>query len=284
MNILVTGGSGFLGSYLVEELLKKNHKITVLDKNLPTFKFNKKIKFFKSDLLDKNIQRAVKNQDVIFHYAGISGIGESMLDPKTTADYNIIGTIRLLEQSVKFNIKRFIFASTVYVNSEQGSFYKSSKRASEDFVEEYKKRYNLDFTILRFGTVYGLRASKENSIHKIIDIALKKKRVIYEGNRKNIREYINVRDAAKMAIKTMNNKYRNKYIQITGSNKIPVTKALEIIKKELGYKSRIIYKNKKDAGHYIVTPENLKIKKAIRIKFRQTTPFNLGIREIIRSK
>ena len=145
MNILVTGGSGFLGSHLVEELLKKNHKITVLDKNLPTFKFNKKIKFFKSDLLDKNIQRAVKNQDVIFHYAGISGICESMLDPKTTADYNIIGTIRLLEQSVKFNIKRFIFASTVYVNSEQGSFYKSSKRASEDFVEEYKKRYNLDF-------------------------------------------------------------------------------------------------------------------------------------------
>ena len=284
MNILVTGGSGFLGSYLVEELLKKNHKITVLDKNLPRFKFNKKIKFIKSDLLDKNIQRAVKNQDVIFHYAGISGIGESMLDPKTTADYNIIGTIRLLEQSVKFNIKRFIFASTVYVNSEQGSFYKSSKRASEDFVEEYKKKYNLDFTILRFGTVYGLRASKENSIHKIIDIALKKKRVIYEGNRKNIREYINVRDAAKMAIKTMNNKYRNKYIQITGSNKIPVTKALEIIKKELGYKSRIIYKNKKDVGHYIVTPENLKIKKAIRIKFRQTTPFNLGIREIIRGK
>ena len=284
MNILVTGGSGFLGSYLVEELLKKNHKITVLDKNLPTFKFNKKIKFIKSDLLDKNIQRAVKNQDVIFHYAGISGIGESMLDPKTTADYNIIGTIRLLEQSVKFNIKRFIFASTVYVNSEQGSFYKSSKRASEDFVEEYKKRYNLDFTILRFGTVYGLRASKENSINKIIDTALKKKRVIYEGNRKNIREYINVRDAAKMAIKTMNNKYRNKYIQITGINKIPVTKALEIIKKELGYNSRIIYKNKKDVGHYIVTPENLKIKKAIRIKFRQTTPFNLGIREIIRSK
>lgn len=284
MNILVTGGSGFLGSYLVEELIKKNHKITVLDKNLPRFKFNKKIKFIKSDLLDKNIQRALKNQDVIFHYAGISGIGEAMLNPKKTANYNIIGTIRLLEQCVKFKIKRFVFASTVYVNSEQGSFYKSSKRASEDFIEEYKKKYNLDFTILRFGTVYGLRASKENSINKIIDTALKKKRVIYEGNRKNIREYINVQDAAKMAIKTMNKKYANKYIQISGSHKIPVTKALKIIKKELGYNSKIIYKNKKDVGHYILTPDNLKIKNAIKINFRQTIPFNIGIREIIRSK
>lgn len=265
MNILVTGGSGFLGSYLVEELIKKNHKITVLDKNLPRFKFNKKIKFIKSDLLDKNIQRALKNQDVIFHYAGISGIGEAMLNPKKTANYNIIGTIRLLEQCVRFKIKRFVFASTVYVNSEQGSFYKSSKRASEDFIEEYKKKYNLDFTILRFGTVYGPRASKENNINKIINVALKKKRIIYKGNKKNFREYINVKDAAKIALKTIHKKYANKYVKITGDKKTSVIRALEVIKKELGFTSKVIYQNKKEVGHYINSPENLIIKVAKKI-------------------
>ena len=93
-----------------------------------------------------------------------------------------MGTLRLLKLAKEFGIKRFIFASTVYVNSEQGSFYKSSKRAAEDFIEEYRKKYKLNFTILRFGTVYGERASSENIIDKILNKALKNKKIIYSGN------------------------------------------------------------------------------------------------------
>ena len=285
MKCLVTGGLGFLGSYVAEELIKQNHEVTILDKVSPTAKLNRKIKFIKADLLNKKkTELAVKNQDIIFHYGGLSGINESMIDPLKTAGSNIIGTIRLLDLCLKYKIKRFIFASTVYVNSEQGSFYKSSKRAAEDFIEEYKKKYNLEFTILRFGTVYGIRASKENSINKIIDVALKKKKIIYEGNKKNIREYINVKDASKIALKTIDKKYANKYVQITGNKKTSVIKALKIIKKELGINSKIIFKNKKDVGHYIDTPENLKIKKAVKINLRHSTLFNIGIREIIGNK
>ena len=285
MKCLVTGGLGFLGSYLAEELIKKNHRVTILDKASPKIKLNKKIKFIKADLLNKNkTELAIKNQDIIFHYGGLSGIDESMVNPLKTAEYNLIGTIRLLELCLKYKIKRFIFASTVYVNSEQGSFYKSSKRAAEDFIEEYKKKYNLEFTILRFGTVYGPRASKENNINKIINVALKKKNIIYKGNKKNIREYINVKDAAKIALKTMDKKYANKYVKITGNKKTSVIKALEIIKKELGFNSKIVYQNKKEVGHYINSPENLKIKKAKKINLRHSTPFNIGIREIIKNK
>ena len=285
MKCLVTGGLGFLGSYLVEELIKKNHKVTILDKASPKIKLNKKIKFIKADLLNKNkTELAIKNQDIIFHYGGLSGIDESMVNPLKTAEYNLIGTIRLLELCLKYKIKRFIFASTVYVNSEQGSFYKSSKRAAEDFIEEYKKKYDLDFTILRFGTVYGLRASKENSIDKIIDVALKKKKIIYKGNKKNTREYINVKDAAKIALKTMDKKYANKYVQITGSKKTSVIKALKIIKNELGFNSKIVFQNKKEVGHYVNSPENLKIKKAKKVNLRHSTPFDIGIRDIIHNK
>ena len=285
MKCLVTGGLGFLGSHLADELIKQNHSVTILDKVSPISKLNKKIKFIKADLLNKKkTELAVRNQDIIFHYGGLSGINESMVNPLNTTEYNIIGTIRLLDLCLKYKIKRFIFASTVYVNSEQGSFYKSSKRAAEDFIEEYKKKYNLEFTILRFGTVYGLRASKENSIDKIIDVALKKKKIIYKGNKKNIREYVNVKDAAKIALKTMNKKYANKYVQITGNKKTSVVKALKIVKKELGFNSKIVFQNKKEAGHYVNSPENLKIKKAKKINLRHGTPFNVGIREIIHNK
>lgn len=285
MKCLVTGGLGFLGSHLAAELMKQNHKVTILDKVSPIIKLDKRIKFIKADLLNKKkTELAVKNQDIVFHYGGLSGIDESMTNPLKTAEYNIMGTISLLELCLKYKINRFIFASTVYVNSEQGSFYKSSKRATEDFIEEYKKRYNLEFTILRFGTVYGLRANKENSIDKIINLAIKKNKIIYSGNKKNIREYINVKDAAKMAVKTIGNKYANKYVQITGNKKTSVTKALKIIKKELAINSKIIFQNKKNEGHYINSPESYKIKKAAKIYLRHSTSFDLGVREIIQNK
>ena len=285
MNCLITGGLGFLGLYLAEELIKQNHKVTILDKVSPNVKLDKKIKFIKSNLLNKKkLEQAVKNQEIVFHYGGLSGINESMINPLKTAESNIIGTIRLLELCLKYKIKRFMLASTVYVNSKEGSFYNSSKRAAESFVEEYRKKYNLEFTILRFGSVYGFRASKENTINKIIDVALKKKKIIYEGNKKNVREYINVKDATKIAIKAIEKKYINKYIKITGKTKISIIDALNIIKKELGFNSKIVYKNKKNDGHYIVSPENPKIEKTKKIILSHSTKFNLGIREIIQSK
>tara|TARA_B100001248_G_scaffold252661_1_gene229070 strand:+ start:5485 stop:6348 length:864 start_codon:yes stop_codon:yes gene_type:complete len=285
MKCLVTGGSGFIGSHLVDELIKQNHQITVLDKIFTKNLKNKKIKFVRTNLSnEKQLKKAFKNQDVVFHFGGLSGINESMINPLRTAEYNIMGTIRLLKLAKEFGIKRFIFASTVYVNSEQGSFYKSSKRAAEDFIEEYRKKYKLNFTILRFGTVYGERASSENSIDKILNKALKKKKIIYSGNIKSIREYIHVKDAVKATVKILKKKFMNKYINITGSKKFPVVKALNIIRKELNLNTKIIYENKKEEGHYINTPDNLKLKKATKIKIKKSIPFNIGIREIIKTK
>jgi UDP-glucose 4-epimerase len=285
MKCLVTGGLGFIGSHLVDELIKKNYKVTIIDKNSPKKKLNEKIKFIKTDLLnEKKIEKAIKYQDIVFHFGGLSGINESISEPLKTAEYNIIGTIKLLKFSLKYKINRFIFASSVYVNSEQGSFYKSSKRAAEDFIEEYHKKYKLDFTILRFGTVYGTRASRENTIDKIINLAIKKKKIIYKGNKRNIREFINVKDAAKATLKVINKKYANKYIQITGNKKTSVVNALKIIKNELGLNTRIVYDNRKEEGHYIKSPETFKIKKAKKINLGKNIPFNLGIREIIREK
>ena len=120
---------------------------------------------------------------------------------------------------------------------------------------------------------------------KYLNKALKKKKIIYSGNIKSIREYIHVKDAVKATVKILKKKFMNEYINITGQvRKIPVVKALNIIRKELNLNTKIIYENKKIEGHYINTPDNFKIKKAKKIKIIKSIPFNIGIREIIKSK
>ena len=91
---------------------------------------------------------------MVYHLAGISDIGDAMISPIKTSKINILGTLNILEGCVKFRVKRFIFASTIYVLSKQGGFYKASKQSSEIFIEEYNKIHKLNFTILRVGSIY----------------------------------------------------------------------------------------------------------------------------------
>ena len=100
-----------------------------------------------------------------------------------TANINIIGTIKSLIISKNFRIKKFIHASSIYANSEQGGFYGSSKKAAEDYIEKFLEKYNLSFTILRFGSLYGPNAGKNNGINYIIDNFLKTNQLNYKGKK-----------------------------------------------------------------------------------------------------
>ena len=108
-------------------------------------------------------------------------------------------------------MKRFIYASSVYVNSREGGFYGVSKKSAELFVEEYLRAFGLEFTILRYGSLYGPRSNNKNGLRKIISDAIQNNSLTYNGNKDAIREYIHVRDAAKASVKAMekNIKTRN---------------------------------------------------------------------------
>ena len=210
MKCLVTGGNGFIGSHLVDILLQKKHKVTIFDKKKYHSK-KKNLKIVYGDLKNtRQLKKAVKNQDFVFHFGGLSGINESLEKPLETAKTNILSTLKLLELSRQFKLKRFVYASSVYVNSDQGGFYKITKLASERYIEEYQKRYNLNYSILRFGTVYGSRADKRNNLSKIIDLGLRSKKLKYSGKSVAERKYINVIDAAKASISILSKKYQNK--------------------------------------------------------------------------
>ena len=95
---------------------------------------------------------------------------------------NIIGNLNIMEACHKHNVERFIFASTVYVNSKEGGFYRCSKIACEKYLEEFQRTFGLNYTILRYGSLYGPRADRNNGILKIITKAINEQKLVYEGH------------------------------------------------------------------------------------------------------
>ena len=259
--IIVLGGSGFIGSCLSDQLAKTGrYKVIIID----LVKKKKLIKnqiFFKVNLL-QNYQSIFKDVDYVFNFAALADLDEAKNKPLKTAEVNVLGTVNALLFSKKNLIKKFIHASSIYATSEQGGFYGVSKRAAEDYVEKFYKKYKLNFTILRFGSIYGNGGDASNGVNKIIDFAIKKKQLKYKGSKNAARRYIHVEDACKVCVEVMKKKYDNKYLTITGKKRIKVTKlmsALSIIIKI--HNKKIIYENLAQDGHYVTKPKKFKFKK-----------------------
>ena len=254
MKITVFGGSGFLGSHVADRLADSKYQVTIFDKTKSNL-IKKNQRFILGDILDKNkVDKAVKGSKYIYIYAGIADLDEYFDKPFQTAEVNILGLINILNASVKHNVKRIIYASTVYVNSKEGGFYKCSKKAAEDFIKEYKKLFDLDYTILRYGSLYGPRADKNNGMLKILRAAINSKQISYHGDPESQREYIHVYDAANASILPLNGKFKNESIILTGHESIKMPDLLKIIKEILNLKKPIIFKKIKYKGHYVRTP------------------------------
>ena len=155
-------------------------------------------------------------------------------------------------------MKKFIQASSIYANSEQGGFYGASKKASEDYVERFNKKYGLKYSILRFGSLYGEDAGKNNGINSIIDNYIRKKFLMYSGKKTAARRYIHVEDACKACMQSINVKYDNKYLIITGQKKIKITKVMKYLSDLLNSNKKVRYKNLEIEGHYSNEPKPFK--------------------------
>ena len=142
--ILVTGSSGFIGSHIADALEEKGYGVVLFDKYSSNYKSKAQLEFIGDISNPKEIEKAIKGCDAIFHFAGQADIGASSKNPLVTINSNIMGTVNILELAVKYKIKRFLFASTIYVYSDLGSFYRVSKQACEKIIEEYGREYNLD--------------------------------------------------------------------------------------------------------------------------------------------
>ena len=231
INILVLGGSGFLGSYLCNRLAcNKKYKVTNFDikknKNI-----DNKVKYIKGNILNYNLlKKYISKSNIVFHFAGISDIGTASNNPIEVVKKNILSSTYILNLCVKYKIKKFIFASSIYVYSASGSFYRISKTSVEDLIQEFHQKHKLNFLILRFGSLYGDFAPKTNGINRILYNLKFNKKLIYSGNIKARRSYIHVDDAAILSIKLISNKFRNNIYNITGKKDVSISSLLNNLK------------------------------------------------------
>jgi len=256
--ILVTGSSGFIGSHVADILRKNDYEVVLFDSIESKYK-TKNQKEFIGDILNENdIENAMQGCDAIYHFAAQADIGDSSKSPPNTIKSNIIGTQNILESARKHNVKRIMFASTIYVYSELGSFYRVSKQACEKIIEEYQKEFDINYTIFRFGSLYGPRANHFNGICYYLTQAIKNKKIVLKGDGEELREYIHVKDAAQLSMDALDNSFKNKHLIITGNQQIKVKHLLLMIKEIFKGEISIEFGPAEELHHYKITPYNYK--------------------------
>lgn len=218
MKILVTGGAGFIASNIADAFIEQGHSVYILDNLSSGFEknINPKAVFIKADIRDKNLAELFEKEkfDVVNHHAAQMDVRHSVADPTFDADINIIGTLNLLQNSIQYGIKKFMFSSTGgAIYGEQEYFpadekhptsplspYGISKLSVEKYLFFYKIQYGLKYTILRYANIYGPRQNPHGEAGVVAIFSkklLKGEQPVINGDGKQTRDYTYVGDVVK---------------------------------------------------------------------------------------
>ena len=228
--ILITGGLGFIGSHIVDELLRMEKEVYVLDdlstgnmNNLHSNKNNPLLHILDGDISKiDHIKKRISNIDVVLHQAAIASVTKSIINPELVFNSNLRSTINVLDYCLKTNVKRIIFASSsaVYGNTVEeilteklpckpSSPYGASKLAAEGYLNAYWETYGLESISLRYFNVYGPRQSN-NEYSGVITIfinnLLKNEHPIIYGDGNQMRDFVNIQDIVQANILAMASK------------------------------------------------------------------------------
>ena len=254
--ILITGGSGFLGSHIADELSIFGHQVSILDLKESRF-LRPDQQMIIGDITNNSfVNETLKNIDIVYHLAAMADLNEAQNKPTDTVRINILGTINLLEAAKKNNVERFVFGSTVYVYSREGGFYRCSKQACENYIEEFHSRFGLNYTILRFGSLYGPRADESNGVYRLLKQFMEGNALEYSGKSSDKRDYIHVFDAAKLSAQILADEYENKHLVLTGNDKLTISELFRTFEEILNKSVKVKYLGDegKGNGHYNITP------------------------------
>ena len=270
MNLLITGGAGFIGSTLADKLLKiESNNIIVIDnfndyyspklkeKNIKHNLDNKKYKLYRGDICDKSLLSRIFNEskiDIVVHIAASAGVRPSIDKPLDYIKNNIEGTVNILEVMKKNNVKKIVFASSssIYGNCKEEVFsedlkvsepispYAASKSACEQFLYTYSKLYNIQVIALRFFTVFGPRQRPDLAIRKFIDLIKENKPIPVYGDGTTIRDYTYVDDIVDGIIGAIDyNDTLYEIINLGGGAPVSLNQMIETIEKALNKKAKI---------------------------------------------
>ncbi len=266
MNILVTGGAGFIGSHVCDKLLKRKEKVICLDNfndyydpnikenNIAHNLSNPNFKLYREDILNFNSLDNIlvtEKIDKIIHLAARAGVRPSIKDPFLYQEVNIKGTLNLLELTRKYKIQNFVFASSssVYGNRENGPFketdnvdnpispYAMTKKAGELLCYTYHHLYRLNVSCLRFFTVYGPRGRPDMAPLMFTDKIAKGQEIEVYGEGNTKRDYTYVSDIVNGVISALDHNYSYEIFNLGGGNPVDLNYFISLIERETGKKA-----------------------------------------------
>lgn len=283
--VIVFGGNGFLGQYLVNELEKRGYNVTIVDIKPSSSTIKKE--YINCDILDREKVLSIlsdNHYDVVFNLAGFANLDNAINNPSQTINLNVIGNINIIDGAILSKCKRFVYASSAYAMSNKGSFYGISKLASEKIIEEYNERFNLEFTILRYGSVYSELPFENNYIYSLVEKAITTKKIIHGGDGEELREYIHASDAAKLSVDIIeSDKYVNQHIILTGMEKMKRIELFQLIKEIMNNDIEIVLNNGEYNHHYQYTPYSFTPTTSKKLVANPHIDMGQGILECIRN-
>ena len=250
----VLGGSGFLGSHVADKLSDAGYQVRVFDQRPSPWILPDQEMILGSISNQNEVNEAIQGAEVVYNFAALADLNAGLNNPLDTVRINVLGNAHVMEACRQYDVKRFVYASTVYVYSRDGGFYRCSKQSSEHYVEEYQKAFDLEYTILRYGSLYGPRADNSNGMYRIVKKALETGLLEYQGSPDSLREYIHVEDAAMASVAALGDDFCNQSVVLTGQEPMRVLDMLEMLAEILDLRDAVKFIPGEQPGHYIRTP------------------------------
>ncbi len=308
MNILVTGGAGFLGSHICERLLLQKNRVICIDnfndyydpaikeENISGFKESSDFLLHRSDILDRDKLDGVfsENQvDIIIHLAARAGVRPSIENAGLYEKVNVEGTINLLDCARKFDVKRFIFASSssVYGGNKKIPFsetdnvdnpvspYAATKKAGELICYTYSHLFNISIFCYRFFTVFGPRQRPEMAIHKFIREILSETPLVMYGDGSSSRDYTYIDDVTDVVTSNLDNVNGYEVFNLGNSRPVMLMELVRIIEEVTGKTARIEHKEMQP-GDVPATFADI-IKAGKMLKYNPKTSLEEGVKKFV---
>lgn len=291
MRVLVTGGSGFIGSHVVDKLRDRGVTVRIFDLVYPRYRAD--IEFYQGSILDlEHLRMALNSVDAVIHLAAVADVRDVQNDPHYAEAINVRGTANVLEAMRRTGGKRIVYGSTTWVYSDveptnvdedtplraPAHLYTATKIAGEYYTNAYQRMYGLETTILRFGIPYGPRARAGAVVPIFVQKALDHEPLTIQGDGLQFRKFVYVEDLAQGIVLALRPVAKNKTYNLDGIQKVSILEIAQTVQRVLGDVT-ITHTPARTAdfgGKEVSSERALK-----ELGWRASTPFEEGVRRYV---
>jgi UDP-glucose 4-epimerase len=296
MRVLVTGGSGFIGSHVVDKLRARGHEPVIYDLRPspwhPTTGPDA-VETVLGSITDREaLERALVTCDAVAHLAAVADVNDVHAEPEDAERINARGTVAVLEACRRADVKRVVYASTIWVYSDTETdevdeetllpppshLYTSTKLAGELYCKSYLELYGIDYTILRFGIPYGPRAREAAVIPAFVNKAFAGEPLTLSGDGMQSRRFVYVEDLADGVALGLDEVARNRVYNLVSDENVTIKQIAELVQEIVG-NTEIVYMPARpgDLGTKIVSGERARAE----LGWTASTPFREGVRKYV---